>query len=90
MQAGKRLPVPAIIKPKPKCILFKTDRETAATDSIGELGQCLPMALIDGHHGPMTTGRESEVLSMAISLSRLVPDTDRCLSLRRFSYRCQS
>ena len=31
-----------------------------------------------------TTGRESDVLSMATSLSRLVPDTDRCLSLRRF------
>ena len=29
-----------------------------------------------------TTGRKSDVLSMAISLSRLVPDTDRCLSLR--------
>jgi hypothetical protein len=32
-----------------------------------------------------TTGRGSEVLSMAISLSRLVPDTHRCLSLRRLS-----
>jgi hypothetical protein len=32
-----------------------------------------------------TTGHESDVLSMAISLSRLVPDTERCLSLGRLS-----
>src|SRR4030095_13787149 len=30
-----------------------------------------------------TTGRESDVLSMAISLSRLVSDTDRCMIVRR-------
>ena len=30
-----------------------------------------------------TTGRESDVLSMAISLSRLISDTDRCVIVRR-------
>src|SRR5688500_8549907 len=32
-----------------------------------------------------TTGRESDVLSMAISLSRLVSDTDRCVIVGRLS-----
>ena len=51
---------------------------------VPELLQQLSCALLIGGKNTRqegtTTGRESDVLSMAISLSRLVPDTDRCVS----------
>ena len=37
-----------------------------------------------------TTGRESDLLSMAISLSRLVSDTDRCVIVGRLRCRSES
>jgi hypothetical protein len=69
------------------------DLENKAAGVPGLLQQLSNTSLIGGtntRQEGITTGRESDVLSMAISLSRPVPDTDGCVIVGRLRCRSES